>query len=144
MNELIKKRKRGRPKKNKEDYIIKAIEYYNLFDELDIKLNLAKTKQVLPTIEGLALYLNTYIEEIYRYKNENKDFCKIVNKIITKQISMLINLGLIQSFNKGMVSLLLSRHGYYDKTEVNLTTENKEKIDKVLDNINDILNNKKE
>lgn len=72
----------------------------------------------LPTIEGLAIYLNVARSSIYLWIEQNKEFSDIIEKLQAKQAEMLINSGLSGSYNPTIAKVLLTKHGYRDSQEI--------------------------
>lgn len=77
----------------------------------------------IPTIEGFALYLGVNRDTIYDWSSKEKEFSDIVDDIKAEQASTLINKGLKGDFNSSIAKLMLSKHGYTEKTETDITTK---------------------
>lgn len=75
----------------------------------------------LPTIEGLAYYLGINRDTIYSWCKENKEFSDIIETLRAKQANELINKGLSGDYNPTIAKVLLTKHGYADKIEQELT-----------------------
>ena len=105
----------GRPTDYTPELIAKAREYVSSLPE----------DEKVPSIEGLALYIGITRKTIYEWiSQENKqEFCDIVEAILAKQAKSLMNKGLDNTFNSSIVKLLLSKHGYAEKTETDITTK---------------------
>jgi hypothetical protein len=98
----------GRPKELNDAVIAKAEEYVNggyLNDEL------------VPTIVGLALYIDKRRQTIYEWAKENPKFSDIVGKVLEKQERGLLKGGLQGDYNASISKLMLTKHGYSDKVE---------------------------
>lgn len=78
--------------------------------------------EVIPTIAGLACYVGKNRDSIYQYKKESKDFSDILDGLMRLQESKLINNGLNGNFNATITKLILTKHGYSDKAEVDLSS----------------------
>ena len=97
---------------------------------------LANYRQIgdeIPSHLGLADYLGIGTTTLYRWaKEEGKEaFRDILERIMTRQGKTLINKGLNGDFNSNIVKLVLGKHGYSDKQELeakgfNLTIGNKD------------------
>lgn len=104
----------GRPSKYNEEILELAREYLKTF---------AKRKEVIPTLEGLALYIKISRETVYAWRDEHKEFSDIVGEILAAQAFGLINGGLRGELNPTITKLILSgKHGYVEKSEQDLTT----------------------
>lgn len=75
----------------------------------------------LPTIEGLAVYLNINRDTIYAWCKEHKEFSDIIEKLKESQADKLLNNGLSGDYNSTIVKLMLSKHGYTEKQEMEHT-----------------------
>lgn len=77
---------------------------------------------VVPTIEGLAIYLGISRETVYAWEKENPEFSDITENLRALQGNLLINGALGNKFNPTISKLLLSsKHGYVEKSEVDQT-----------------------
>lgn len=74
----------------------------------------------IPTIEGLALYLDIARDTIYEWEKEEdkKEFSDILAKLRAKQANALINNGLSGNYNPTIAKVLLVKHGYRDGHEL--------------------------
>lgn len=107
----------GRPTKLNDELIAKAKEYVYDFRSND---------DIIPSVAGLACYLDIARSTIYKYKDENPDFSDILERIEQLQEKMLINGGLMGDFNAPITKLMMTKHGYSDKQDVDHTTGGKE------------------
>lgn len=107
----------GRPTKLNDELIAKANEYIYDFRSND---------DIIPSVAGLACYLDIARSTIYKYKDENPDFSDILERIEQLQEKMLINGGLMGDFNAPITKLMMTKHGYSDKQDVDHTTGGKE------------------
>lgn len=80
-----------------------------------------KIRVNLPTIEGLALYLGIARDTVYEWEKEHKEFSDIIGVLRSQQANMLINNGLSGNYNPTIAKVLLSKHGYVEKQEVDNT-----------------------
>lgn len=100
----------ARPTKLTNELLTKAAAY-----------DFVKLKHAVPTIEGLALYIDVSRETIYAWRELNTplatQFSDIVNKLMETQALELVNNGLRGRFNAKIVNMMLSKHGYVEKTE---------------------------
>lgn len=80
-------------------------------------------KVQLPTIEGLALFLEISRSTLYLWQKEHKAFSDIIEVLQQKQAQALINNGLSGNYNPTIAKVLLTKHGYTDKQEIDQKTE---------------------
>jgi hypothetical protein len=101
----------GRPTKHTPELIERAREYANGQYEI--------IGDVIPSIAGLANYLDITRETIHTWVNEEDkaEFSDIVKKMLQTQESVLIAKGLDSKFNASITKLILTKHGYSDKVE---------------------------
>ena len=100
--------------------------------------------EVLPTIEGLALYLKVARSTIYEWMKdvEKQEFSDTVEAILAKQGLMLMNKGLTNEFTPTIAKLMLSsNHGMSERTDITsggkrlaMTEEEKIAANKALEN----------
>ncbi|WP_298585140.1 terminase small subunit [uncultured Kocuria sp.] len=99
----------ARPTKLTKDLVEKANKY------------LSTCLGVLPTKEGLALYLGVHRSTVYEWKDLDtplgREFSDIFEEIMAEQAVRLINGGLYNRFNSTITKLMLVKHDYVDKQE---------------------------
>lgn len=72
----------------------------------------------VPSVAGLCCEININRTTAYEWaKDSNKEFSNILAKIAQKQESLLIEKGLKSEFNSTITKLMLTKHGYSDKIE---------------------------
>ena len=81
-----------------------------------------KLKVKLPSIEGLAVYLRVARSSIYLWAELYPEFSDILEAIKAVQAERLINNGLSGDYNSTIAKLILTKHGYADKMETDLTS----------------------
>lgn len=91
----------------------------------DEVLESGKIKVNLPTIEGLASFLDINRDTIYAWCKVHEEFSDIIESLREKQTQSLINNGLAGTYNSTIAKVLLSKHGYSEKTETDITTGGK-------------------
>lgn len=74
--------------------------------------------EVIPSVAGLACYCEKSRPNIYKYGEESEEFKYILDGILRLQESKLINEGLKGNFNSTIAKLILTKHGYSDKQEL--------------------------
>lgn len=100
-------------------------------------------KVKIPTIEGLAFYLNVARSTLYKWRDEDLEFSDIIDILLQKQANALINKGLSGDYNPTIAKVLLTKHGYREGTELTgadgeplqIAIEDKAKIDNALEKI---------
>ena len=108
--------KGGRPSKYTPDLIEKAEAYVDggWADEGDL----------IPSVAGLAVILDVRRETLHVWANdpEKEQFSNILGKLSEKQENILLQNGLANRFNSTITKLVLSKHGYSDKVEQDVTS----------------------
>lgn len=102
----------GRPTSLTPELIEKASTYLDEYEALD---------ELVPTIAGLALYLGVSRGVIYKWENEahtDRQFIDILDAIKARQEIKLVNGGLGGAFNSTIAKMMLTKHGYSDKQEI--------------------------
>lgn len=99
----------GRPSELAET-LVKAKEYlYGGYEAVG---------EVIPSIAGLACYAEKSRGNIYAYGEQSEEFKDILEGIMRLQESKLLNSGLTGAFNSTITKLILTKHGYTDKQEL--------------------------
>jgi hypothetical protein len=104
----------GRPTKLDEDLIAAAAEYASG--------GYMEHNEVIPSVEGLASCLRVSRASIYNWKEQSPEFMDILEDILAKQAKTLMNSGLMGDFNSTITKLMLTKHGYSDKIEQDVTS----------------------
>lgn len=77
-----------------------------------------------PSVVGLCDVLNTAKSTIYKWeKNPEFDFVDILAAINAKQELVAFDKGIRNEYNANLVKLLLGKHGYSEKQEIQQRTE---------------------
>ncbi len=107
----------GRPTEYKPEMVEIARSYINT--------HYKENGEQIPTIAGLAFYLNTARSTIYDWasQEDKSDFSDILEALLAIQEKQLINKGLSGDFNPAITKMLLTKHGYSDKQELDLTSK---------------------
>ncbi len=120
----------GRPSEYSEEILIKAREYLDSCeDETEKVVEMAneekgyekyrnKLKVNLPSVAGLAIHLQVARKTIYNWADEHEDFLHILEEILAEQEKRLIENGLSGDYNPQIAKLVLGKHGYHDKQDV--------------------------
>lgn len=127
----------ARPLEYSEDIIKKTEEYLDLCQDVEDEFHKTRGEKSdsyervlrvkLPSIEGLALYLEVTRPTIYDWKTRFPEFSYIVDKLLAKQAELLINNGVGGLYNHSIAKLLLTKHGYVERNE--LTGKDGEKLE---------------
>lgn len=123
------KKKCGRPTKYRGEETIALVRNYTA------NANTSKIPKIYDLIEVLGMSLS----EIYDWRAQYPEFRKALEELKAKQAAFLIDNGLKGTYNASIAKLLLTKHGYSDRQEVdqtvrleNLSDEQKEKLNKIL------------
>ena len=103
--------KMGSPTKYSDELLGKSLYYLEHFEILGDEI---------PSNVGLALYLEVHRDTVQVWgKEEGKDeFSYILDRIQAKQQQVLINKGLNNKFNSSICKLVLGKHGFHDKQDL--------------------------
>ena len=82
-----------------------------------------KAGDKVPSIAGLACEIGIHRETCHAWaRDENKEFSDILKAIAQKQERELLNNGLDGTFNPPITKMMLSKHGYSDRVEQDITS----------------------
>lgn len=79
-----------------------------------------------PTVAGLAKYMSVGRSSLYEWAELWEEIADFIELISTHQEVSLIDNGLDGTFNPAITKMLLSRLGYADKTETDVTSGGKQ------------------
>lgn len=98
----------------------------------------------LPSIAELALHLDVSRDTLYEWSKVHEEFSYILSKLLTAQEMKLLDNGLSGKWNSTITKLMLTKHGYSDKVETDVTSKGEsisglssEEKNKLLGLIND-------
>lgn len=119
MEDKATKHTGGRPTKYNDETIQKVKHYLKNYKDED---------DMMPSIAGLACYLDISRETVYDWSNqpEKQEFSDMLKKILVQQERVLLNNGLSGVFNAAITKLALTKHNYSDKVDSDMTTGGKE------------------
>ncbi len=80
---------------------------------------------VIPSIAGLSCELGKARSTIYQWKSDgaSQEFTDMLDAILASQERKCLNKGLSGDFNSAITKLILCKHGYSDKPEVDEDNE---------------------
>lgn len=99
----------GRPTKYGEHIIERGYEY--------IETGYEQTGNVIPTLQGLGMWLNISSNTVHLWSKEHENFSRMLDELRRKQHDLLISNGLTGGFNPTIAKLVLAKHGYTDRVE---------------------------
>lgn len=114
---MTQKKKHGRPTKYSNLMLQAALQYMDTWKEKG---------DAVPTVVGLAMACDVATNTIYNWVGKGRDdtivaceqFCRLFDLIEQQQHQALVNNGLWGSFNPAITKMMLTKHGYSDKQEV--------------------------
>lgn len=106
----------ARPTEYSDEVLDKARNYLENFEELG---------DVVPTVAGMACEIGVSRETLYAWsKDESKpEFSDIFMQVSEYQERKLVNGGLAGGFNPAVTKMMLTKHGYSDRQEIDHTTK---------------------
>jgi len=110
----------ARPTIYNEEILNKTTEYINGCKDFELENKLIKVN--IPTIEGLARYLDINKTTIYAWRKEKEEFSNLIETLLAEQATRLVNGGLTGSYNSTIAKVLLTKHGYRDATDSDVTS----------------------
>lgn len=102
----------GRPSKLTPQVIQQAWDYLNETESIS-----PMAGGLLPTKERLALRLGVHRETMDEWAKKNEDFSDILLTLERMQADRLLQFGLVGKYNPIITKLMLSKHGYIEKSE---------------------------
>jgi hypothetical protein len=113
----------GRPLTYSPETIKKAEEYLALCVDGSQVIgdgvnNKVYPKVQLPNIGGLALHLGVNKDTVSDWRKKYPEFSDIVDRLLIEQEQRLLNGGLSGTYNASISKLILTKHGYVEKSEV--------------------------
>lgn len=112
----VQEKKTGRPEEYNDEMQKKAERYLEGCKDVEGKVN-------LPSIASLARYLGIARETVYDWKDKYPLFSDIVKDVLSEQEMRLVNSGLSGAYNASISKLILTKHGYSDRTETDVTSK---------------------
>ncbi len=127
----------GRPTKYSQEILDKTVEYIDLCEddlvrvvkqantEKGYEMYENKLKVKIPTIEGLALHLDINKDTVQEWRKEHEEFSVLIDRLLAKQANALVNNGISGDYNPTIAKVLLTKHGYREGTETDVTSGGK-------------------
>lgn len=118
----------GRPS-NYSENIVKQTEKYLASCKDKERLVLKGQKAVvvlevnIPSIEGLAIHLGVHRDTLYEWEKNHPAFSDILERVRQEQAKRLMNNGLAGTYHPLITKMMLSKHGYAEKSEVDHTSK---------------------
>ncbi len=111
--------KEGRPTKLTQEVLEQTRAYILSCEDIEKEVN-------LPTIEGLAYEIKVNKDTIYTWRKGEEEihieFSDLITDLLAKQAKQLVNKGLAGTYNATIAKVLLTKHGYREGIETDLTT----------------------
>jgi hypothetical protein len=116
-------------------------------DPETVEVNTGKIKQVkIPSVAGLASHLGVVKDTIYQWAHQYPEFSDALQEVSNRQEIRLLDNGLGGKYNSTITKLMLHNHGYADRSDQNVVTEDvsTDKIDpkqlarEILGLVNDV------
>lgn len=106
----------GRPTKLNDEMMGRAESYLDEYET------------AIPTVAGLSVYLGVSRSTVNKWSVEIDRFSDITCRIMAEQEIKLVDKGLIGEFNPAITKLMLTKHGFTDRQEVDakVTTQTHE------------------
>lgn len=106
-------KKTGRPTKYNKERIQQVSDYQKMSLEIS----------ELPTIEGLAGYLNITTDTIWRWTKSHKKFSDAIKVLKEKQAHLMQSKAISGEYNATMsIFLLKNNHGFKDRQDLDVTS----------------------
>ena len=126
--------KGGRPTKYQGKITLKKCEEYivSCVDEVEQVMKYESVKSTgyenklkvkLPKREGLSLCLGVSMNTMTEWGEKHVEFLRVLERIDKLQAERLIDEALAGNYNAVIAKLLLSKHGYHEKSEQDITTQ---------------------
>ncbi len=103
----------ARPTKYNEEVLEKAKDYIDNHEQYD---------DLVPSVVGLTGAIDVSRSTLYKWAEENDEFSDILQHINEVQERKLLSGGLGGDFNSNIVKLMLGKHGYSDKHDIDAKT----------------------
>lgn len=120
------KNKVGRPTRLNADVLKQANEYISFFLMTEVEREAIGDKrknifEVVPSVAGLAIYLNIARSTLQLWEKSGNDFSGTLDRLKAVQEVLLVNGGLKGDLNSTITKLMLTNHGYSDKQDIKMS-----------------------
>jgi len=110
----------ARPTKYDEEVVEKAEAYLKEFELPQSEREGLTQEEVIPTIVGLCRYIERARSTVHKWMNEEgkeafSDICSAIGEL---QEVKLVTGGLVGGWNPQVTKMILTKHGYSDKQEI--------------------------
>lgn len=105
----------GRPTTYTEEMLADAYDYIENYKDND---------ELIPTVVGLCRHIGRSKSSVYGWAQDpdKQEFLDILNTIEENQHIGLVNGGLSNRFNSAITKMMMTKHGYSDKQEIDITS----------------------
>lgn len=105
----------GRPTKYTPELLLRAHQYV---DDYTI------AGDAVPQLAGFSIWIGITKETLFQWERdpEKAEFSDLIGKVREQQCQALINGGLMGEFNPTIAKVLLAKHGFSDRQEIDHTT----------------------
>lgn len=106
----------GRPTKYTPELLDAAREYLETYTE---------DGSPVPSVVGLALHIGITKSTCYEWAkhDDKREFSDILDQVSMMQEQKLISGGLVGEYNAPFAKMLMTKHGYSDKVDTDLTSK---------------------
>lgn len=98
-----------------------------LLENVKQYITYCREKNRLPTIEGLARLVDLNKTTIYAWRKEtgplHQEFSNLIEDMLNEQADILVNKGLSGDYNPTIAKVLLTKHGYREGVETDITSQ---------------------
>ena len=120
----------GRPIEYNQSFVERTKEYLSSCEDTVNEHGRLVVK--LPSIEGLAVFLDINRTTIYDWESKYEEFSHIIEILRGKQAEKLLNNGLSGAYNSTISNVILTKHGY--REGIDQTTNDKDLPTPILGN----------
>ncbi len=120
----------GRPIEYNQSFVERTKEYLSSCEDTVNEHGRLVVK--LPSIEGLAVFLDINKTTIYDWESKYEEFSHVIDTLRGKQAEKLLNNGLSGAYNSTISKVILTKHGY--REGIDQTTNDKDLPTPILGN----------
>lgn len=108
--------KMGCPTKYNKRMVAKAREYLKTYKEQG---------DIIPSLASLSLFMGIDKDTVYAWADKHSDISSVVKELKSTQEQVLLNGSLNGSMNPSIAKLILHKHEYSERKEVDITSGGK-------------------